>query len=196
VHLNRLRNRRTLAVATVLLLGTAAAACGSDNNNSSDTTAAAAATTAAATETTTAATEAPTTAAAPETTAAATTEAPEAGGESVKTAQTSLGTILVDGDEGKTLYIFMPDNKGPSTCTADCAKLWPALAGPATAGAGANASLLGTAKRTDNGTEQATYNGWPLYYFGGDSAAGQTNGQGIAGKWYVIDATGTPVDKD
>jgi predicted lipoprotein with Yx(FWY)xxD motif len=114
----------------------------------------------------------------------------------VKTAQTSLGTILVDAGEGKTLYIFMPDNKGPSTCTGDCAKLWPALTGPATAGAGADASLLGTAKRTDNGTEQATYNGWPLYYFGGDSAAGQTNGQGIAGKWYVIDATGTPVDKD
>jgi predicted lipoprotein with Yx(FWY)xxD motif len=186
-----------LAVTTVLLLGTVAAACGSDNNSSSDTNAPAAAeTTAAATETTSAATEAPTTAASTETTAAATTEAPEAGGESVKTAQTSLGTILVDGDEGKTLYIFMPDNKGPSTCTADCAKLWPALAGPATAGAGADASKLGTAKRPDNGTEQATYNGWPLYYFAGDSAAGQTNGQGVAGKWYVIDATGTPVDKD
>ena len=195
MHLTSLRNHRTLAVATVLLLGTAAAACGSDNNSSSDTNAGAAATTAAAAETTTAATEAPTTAA-PETTAAATTEAPEAGGETVKTAQTSLGTILVDGDEGKTLYIFMPDNKGPSTCTADCAKLWPALAGPATAGAGADASLLGTAKRPDDGSEQATYNGWPLYYFAGDTAAGQTNGQGVAGKWYVIDATGKAVDND
>ncbi len=109
------------------------------------------------------------------------------------TAQSSLGTILVDG-EGKTLYIFMPDNKGPSTCTGGCAKLWPTVAGPATAGTGATASMLGTAKRPDDGSAQVTYNGWPLYYFSGDTAAGQTNGQGVGGIWYAMAPTGEPVD--
>ena len=33
-----------------------------------------------------------------------------------------------------------------------------------------------------------TVNGQPLYYFAGDKAAGDTNGQGVAGKWYVVGA--------
>ena len=55
--------------------------------------------------------------------------------------------------------------------------------------------MLGTAARPDDGIAQATYNGWPLYYFGGDTAPGQTHGQGVIDSWYVIDATGTPVEK-
>jgi len=109
-------------------------------------------------------------------------------------ASSDLGDILVDG-EGRTLYIFTPDNKGPSTCTDVCRQGWPALHAPATAGTGVTASLLGTAARPDDGTAQATYNGWPLYYFSGDTAPGQTHGQGVIDSWYVIDATGTPIDK-
>ncbi len=30
-----------------------------------------------------------------------------------------LGTFLVDG-EGMTLYLFTPDDQGPSTCEGDC----------------------------------------------------------------------------
>ena len=52
--------------------------------------------------------------------------------------------------------------------------------------------LLGTITRAD-GTVQSTYNGWPLYYFSGDSAAGDVNGQGVNDVWWVLDATGTPV---
>ena len=38
------------------------------------------------------------------------------------------------------------------------------------------------------GVMQATYNGYPLYTFGSDSAPGMTNGNGSAGAWHVIKA--------
>jgi predicted lipoprotein with Yx(FWY)xxD motif len=108
------------------------------------------------------------------------------------TAESSLGSILVDGD-GMTLYMFMPDNAGPSTCTGECLAAWPALTGPATAGTGADAAMLGTAARPDDGTEQVTYNAWPLYHFAQDKAPGDVTGQGLNDKWYVVDATGKPI---
>jgi predicted lipoprotein with Yx(FWY)xxD motif len=36
--------------------------------------------------------------------------------------------------------------------------------------------MLGTFTRTDNGTLQVTYNGLPLYFYSGDRAPGDTNG--------------------
>ena len=108
------------------------------------------------------------------------------------TAETDLGTILVDG-QGHTLYMFMPDNQGASTCTGDCLGAWPALLGPATAGEGVDESLLGTAARPDDGTEQVTYDGWPLYYFAQDAAPGDTFGQALNDVWYVVDPAGAPI---
>jgi hypothetical protein len=43
---------------------------------------------------------------------------------------------------------------------------------------------------------QVTADGAPLYYFSGDSAAGQVNGQGIksfGGVWYAVQASGQPL---
>ena len=91
-----------------------------------------------------------------------------------------------------TLYMFVPDNQGPSTCVGECLAAWPALAGPATAGDGVDASKLGTAARPD-GTQQATYGGWPLYTFIQDAAPGDVNGQDSGEKWYVIGADGVPI---
>ena len=65
--------------------------------------------------------------------------------------------------------------------------------GPATAGDGVDAALLATAPRPEDGTEQATCNGWPLYTFAQDSAPGDVTGQDSGEKWYVLDATCTPV---
>jgi predicted lipoprotein with Yx(FWY)xxD motif len=109
-------------------------------------------------------------------------------------ADSSLGQILVDG-AGMTLYMFAPDNQGPSTCTESCLEAWPMVQGPATAGTGVDAALVGTAARPEDGTPQATCNGWPLYTFAQDAAAGDVNGQGVGGNWYVLDATCTPVGK-
>jgi Secreted repeat of unknown function len=48
----------------------------------------------------------------------------------------------------------------------------------------------------DTSVMQVSANGAPLYYFSGDSAAGQVNGQGIksfGGIWYAVQASGTPL---
>ena len=52
--------------------------------------------------------------------------------------------------------------------------------------------LLGTTER-DDGAMQVTYNGWPLYHFGGDQAPGDRNGHGVGDVWYVVSPEGAPV---
>ena len=42
----------------------------------------------------------------------------------------------------------------------------------------------------DDGTMQVSVNGLPLYTFGGDTAPGDTNGQGVGDVWYVVGANG------
>jgi predicted lipoprotein with Yx(FWY)xxD motif len=112
---------------------------------------------------------------------------------SVATADSGLGRVLTDA-QGRTLYVFLPDDAGQSTCTGECAQTWPpALAnGRVVAGSGVDRSMLSTQARPD-GSEQLTYNGWPLYRYGGDSAPGQTNGQGIGGSWFVMDPDGSAI---
>ena len=63
------------------------------------------------------------------------------------------------------------------------------------AGSGVKASLLGTINRSDN-TTQVTYNHHPLYYYSGDSQAGQENGQGLnafGAAWFVVAPAGSKV---
>ena len=122
------------------------------------------------------------------------TEAPsEATAATVALGDNALGRILVDA-EGKTLYVFVPDKGGDSTCYDDCAKAWPPLTIEGTPGAGEGlaATDLGTTTRTDGAT-QVTFKGWPLYYFQGDAAAGETNGQGLNDVWWVVGADGTMI---
>ena len=104
----------------------------------------------------------------------------------------SVGEYLTDG-EGNTLYVFLPDDAGPSTCTDACAATWPPLVGAAEAKEGVDTSLVGIAERDDS-ADQVTYDGWPLYLFSGDSAAGDINGQGVSDVWFVIDPAGVVVE--
>jgi predicted lipoprotein with Yx(FWY)xxD motif len=115
-------------------------------------------------------------------TPAAATSAPAAGsGATVMTATAGGGTVLVDGSNSMTLYVFSKDtaNSGTSACSGACISTWPALTVPAgttpTAGTGVTGKL-GTFKRADDGSLQVTYNGIPLYHYSGDSAPGDTNG--------------------
>jgi predicted lipoprotein with Yx(FWY)xxD motif len=101
----------------------------------------------------------------------------------------SLGTILTDA-KGRTLYLWDADHGAMSTCNGECAQDWPPLTTKAApkAGAGVKASLLGTSTRSD-GTKEVTYAGHPLYYYAGDTAPGQTTGQGSAAfgaPWWVV----------
>ena len=138
----------------------------------------------------------------------ATTEAPTEAATAVATEATTTGVtisttsspdvaepFLVDGD-GMSLYLFTDDtqNSGTSTCTGDCLVRWPAVivTRTPTAGEGVDASLLGTITR-DDGTMQATYNGWPLYYFEDDTAPGDINGQGVGGVWFLVNAAGDAI---
>ncbi|UGQ15046.1 hypothetical protein LO772_16650 [Yinghuangia sp. ASG 101] len=114
----------------------------------------------------------------------------------VDTRNTAPGTVLVDAT-GRTLYMFEADTANTSTCTGDCAVVWPPLPAPAppTAGGNAKANLLGTTVRPD-GITQVTYNSHPLYLFQGDQQPGNTNGQGLnqfGALWYVLDANGNAI---
>ena len=112
-----------------------------------------------------------------------------AGGAYTLTIVTSatVGKYL-SGEDGKTLYVFSPDSTpNKSTCTGACATTWPPFAldtgETAVAGAGVTGTIATFAR--DDGSTQVSYNGKPLYYFANDKAAGDTNGQGVAGKWTV-----------
>jgi predicted lipoprotein with Yx(FWY)xxD motif len=114
----------------------------------------------------------------------------------VGVASTGLGSVLVD-SQSRTLYLWQADKGSKSTCNGACAAAWPPLetTGKPNAGGGVKSSLLGTTKRAD-GSEQVTYNGHPLYTFQGDTASGDTNGQGSAGfgaLWFVLSPTGTKI---
>ncbi len=104
-----------------------------------------------------------------------------------------FGSIIVD-DKGMTLYLFTTNKPNTSNCYGKCASFWPPLltSGAPVAGTGLDASKLGTTTRTD-GTTQVTYNSWPLYYFAKDKQAGDTNGQKIAGTWFVISSSGDAI---
>jgi len=103
------------------------------------------------------------------------------------------GMFLTDGS-GRSLYLYTPDKGTTSTCTGGCASAWPPLTtqGKPTVGSGATASDLGTTKRSD-GQTQVTYHGHPLYLFSGDTAAGQTNGEGSEGTWFLVSPAGAEV---
>ena len=119
---------------------------------------------------------------------------PAATGEKIAVATNAkLGQFLVD-EKGLTVYLFVADTGKDSTCYGQCAAIWPPVLtdGAPQPGAGVQASLLGTATRTD-GKVEVTYAGHPLYYFAPDKAAGDTKGQGINGfgaLWWVLSPSG------
>ena len=117
-------------------------------------------------------------------------------GTTVKVAQSRLGRILVD-TRGITLYDFVADKHGRSSCYGACATYWPPLLtkGKPHAGTGVRASLLGTTKRKD-GKLELVYNHHPLYYFVGDRKPGQTTGQGLnqfGAPWWALSPAGREV---
>lgn len=102
-----------------------------------------------------------------------------------------LGRYLTDA-QGRTLYMFTADRQGAkqSSCSGECAQAWPPATtiGQTQVGPQVQQDLLSTIARQD-GSQQVTYNGYPLYYFVRDQAPGQVNGQdveGFGGEWYAL----------
>ena len=115
---------------------------------------------------------------APSTAAAATSPTTASVISSAKNAK--LGTILVSGN---TVYTLKASK---TACTAQCLKAWLPVLLPegvttATAGAGVDASKLGTAAAA-HGALQVTYSGKRLYWFVKDKAPGQVHGN-VTNKW-------------
>jgi predicted lipoprotein with Yx(FWY)xxD motif len=101
------------------------------------------------------------------------------------------GATLLTNAKGFTLYWFVPDTTTTSKCNAACAKYWPPVPGPATAGSGVTGTL-GVITRSD-GAKQATWNGHPLYTYVGDTAPGMAKGNGLnisGGVWHEIVLSG------
>lgn len=112
----------------------------------------------------------------------------------LKIANSKLGRIIVDGS-GRTVYTFTPDETaGKPTCYGQCADAWPPVTTTdgVTTGTGIPKAWITTVKRTD-GTTQVKVKEYTLYRFSGDKAAGDTNGQRLMGKWFVIGADGETI---
>jgi predicted lipoprotein with Yx(FWY)xxD motif len=86
--------------------------------------------------------------------------------------------------DGRALYIFTPDPQGSSTCYDTCADNWPPLLAPMVAGEGVG-GMLAEFERDNGEGRQVTYDGAPLYFFLADTAAGQTNGEGVGDVWFL-----------
>src|SRR5579859_6091282 len=117
-------------------------------------------------------------------------------GTVISTQAGSAGAFLTAGS-GRAVYLWAADGMNMSACSGACATAWPPVPanGTVTATGGAKASDLGTITRSD-GTKEVTYDGHPLYYFAGDSAAGQANGQGsdsFGAKWWLVTPAGADV---
>lgn len=89
---------------------------------------------------------------------------------------------LVTNKDGRTLYTFDKDTAGKSNCSGGCAAAWPVFTVDNAALADADFSVI---KRED-GVQQWAYKGKPLYFFAGDSKAGESKGDGSGGVWHAL----------
>lgn len=111
-----------------------------------------------------------------------------------------LGEYLAD-EQGRPVYMLEADSRGESTCTDQCAEQWPpviaATGQPSAEDPAIEESRLDTIQRED-GQQQVTYNGHPLYYYVQDSQMGEPSGQQVRdqwGEWYLVTAQGEPLQK-
>lgn len=114
----------------------------------------------------------------------------------VKAGESPLGDLLT-GPEGLTLYGFTNDVDATSTCYGTCADAWPPVLVPVnwTAGPGLDFGIFATTVRED-GTLQLVSGKWPLYYFAGDAAPGDTSGQGSGDVWFAAGIDGRLIETD
>jgi predicted lipoprotein with Yx(FWY)xxD motif len=168
------RNRIGVLAATALLV----AACGGGGATTAPTTAAA--------------TQAP-----PSTAPASEGPGASQAGEAyeVELADSDKYGKFLTGEDGKSLYMFTPDTATTSACNTGCVDSWPPFTletGETVKGGDGVTGAFTMITRAD-GSTQVVYAGHPLYYFSGDSAAGDTNGEGLNSKWYLLGADGSQI---
>ncbi|WP_188316952.1 hypothetical protein [Solihabitans fulvus] len=102
-----------------------------------------------------------------------------AGGGLASRDQVGVGTVLTDGG-GRALYVNDQESTGSVKCVGAC---------------------LGVIRRSDNGQQQLTYRGAPLYLFAGDDG-GSAKGNnakdsfgGVAFTWHVVTIGSAPTSQ-
>ena len=96
-------------------------------------------------------------------------------------ASTSIGQVVTT-PQGFTVYTFDMDQKGHSACYGTCAQHWP----PVLAADGAKPQGHMSLVTRDDGPQQWTYDGLPLYTFAGDAKPGDVNGDDVGNVWHVV----------
>jgi len=113
----------------------------------------------------------------------------------IKTASVTINgkaeTILTNA-QGMTLY-YRTSDTATSVCSGGCAQVWPPALFTGSGAPASSTTLSGqlTSSTNTNG-QQVEYNGHPLYTYTGDTAPGQTNGEGFGGVWFVVPTTLAP----
>ena len=98
------------------------------------------------------------------------------------TRQNGVDAVQQADKTGVQLYVFDVDTAGVSNCVSDnCINTWPALLAEENSAATAPFSLISRV----GGLKQWALNDQPLYFFAGDSGAGQQNGEAASGVWWV-----------
>jgi len=104
------------------------------------------------------------------------------------------GTVSVQAQNrtGMTLYIFNNDTTGVSNCTSvQCMTTWPPLVADDNAVAEAPLSIITRA----DGHKQWALRDKPLYFYMGDTAAGDIKGEGVGGLWHVAGYAPTQLNR-
>ena len=106
-----------------------------------------------------------------------------------KAQNAKLEETVLTTTKGRTLYSLSVEKHGKFICTGSCLSIWHPLVVPKGIKP-IGPVRLGTIVRPDNGVTQITYRGRPLYRFGGDTKAGEANGEGIkdVGTWHAATA--------
>ncbi len=103
--------------------------------------------------------------------------------DGVKEVTLNDGRVILAAQNGLTLYTFDVDDPGVSNCHGGCLRAWPALIVDASTPVSAP---FGLTTRPD-GSLQIMLDNQPLYFFVGDSAEGDINGDGLQGVWHIIE---------
>jgi predicted lipoprotein with Yx(FWY)xxD motif len=97
----------------------------------------------------------------------------------ISAGRAAFGTKMID-SRGLTVYFLSSDRAERSICSAACRRVWVPVRSPGGkphAGTGFRQSDVGSIQRSD-GSDQVTFDGFPLYYFTGDKLPGETGGEG------------------
>jgi predicted lipoprotein with Yx(FWY)xxD motif len=89
--------------------------------------------------------------------------------------------LLVDA-AGRTLYTLDNDRDGKSACSGGCAVAWPPALATGETPRNSDFSIL----VREDGADQWTFQGKPLYRFAGDAKPGDMNGDALGGVWHAV----------